>query len=185
MNKIITTIIILCIFYTSGSINSQYITSLKLNDIETDTVIKKYKEVKSPEFAGFLSLIVPGAALGHVYNEQPVKFAVHLGISFVCVFGFFSGFPISPGGRSSGSGTVSFMMVLSGIAFIVNWVWSVADAVSSAQEINRLATEKEKHSGINKKARLQKYRTSKSDKIKFGIGLDKYKNMNFQTVIYF
>jgi len=173
MRKSITALIILSIFYTSGNINSQYLTSLKLYDSKTDTILQKYKEVKSPELAGFLSLIVPGIGIGQVYNGQTAKSVIHLGISGLCVIGFMLGYfsPISPGGHTEGNesaGTV--FMIISGSVFLINWVWSVADAVNSAKEINKLAAEKEKHTGI-------------LNNLRFGISIDKNRNLNLKFAL--
>ena len=80
------------------------------------------------------------------------------------------GIPFNPGGSSPGSETVSLMMILSVSVYMVNWVWSIADAVSSANEINRLAAEKEKHTGI-------------LNKLRFGISIDKNRKFNLKFAI--
>jgi TM2 domain-containing membrane protein YozV len=175
MRKSITALIILSIFYTSGNINSQHLTSLKLNDSKTDTVLHKSTQVKSPELAGFLSLIVPGVGIGQVYNGQTIKSVIHLGISGACVLVFMLGYFGNALARSESSGKESsgiLLMIIPGSVFLINWVWSVADAVNSAKEINRLAAEKEIHSGILNRLRLGlSVDKDKSFNIKFTIGL--------------
>ena len=174
MNKLIISIIILVTFYTSENLYSQYLKSLKLNDSKTDTVLQKYKEVKSPELAGFLSLIVPGIGIGQIYNGQTAKSVIHLGISGLCVLGFMYGYVGNAlaSSESSGNGSAGILlMIIPGSVFLINWVWSVADAVNSAKEINRLAAESEKHSGILNKLRFG-LTTDKANKLNLKFSLD-------------
>ena len=173
MNKLIISIIILVNFYTSGNLYSQYLTSLKLNDSKTDTVLLKNKQVKSPELAGFLSLIVPGVGIGQVYNGQTIKSVIHLGISGACVLFFMFGYFGNALARSESPNKVSsgiVLMIIPGTVFLINWIWSVADAVNSAKEINRLASEKEKHTGI-------------LNKLRFGISIDENRKFNLKFAI--
>jgi len=174
MRKFISALIILVIFYTSGNINSQYLTSLKLNGSKTDTVLQKYKEIKSPELAGFLSLIVPGFGIGQIYNGQPEKALIHTSItviSFIIAAISLGGISFNVGGSTSHdkSWGVAPFLISFGV-FTVNWIWSVVDAVISAND-------------INKKARLKKYRAQKNHEINFRIGLGK--NFRIKAASYF
>ena len=74
--------------------------------------------------------------------------------------------------ESSGNGSAGILlMIIPGSVFLINWVWSVADAVNSAKEINRLAAESEKHSGILNKLRFG-LTTDKANKLNLKFSLD-------------
>jgi TM2 domain-containing membrane protein YozV len=174
MKKIIA--LILAISFISA-INAQY---LKLNeDKSSSKLYQNYEEenVKEPVIAGELSFIVPGFAIGQMYNGQPGKAFIHIGVtagSFFLFLAGVSGIHFNVGGNTvedENQSPLGPMLVIASVAlFTGNWVWSVVDAVVSAND-------------INKKARLKKYRTLKNNDIKFGIGLDK--NLRFKAVVNF
>lgn len=77
----------------------------------------------SPFLAGMLSFIIPGAALGQLYNKQYVNFAIRFGISTACVLGILiTGLPVS---ESNGNNAFVPLSLL----FAANWITSVIDAV--------------------------------------------------------
>ena len=164
MNRLVITIIILIIFNTSGNINSQYLTSLKLNESKALSssihLTNDEKNVKDPVIAGELSFIVPGFGIGQIYNGQPEKALIHTSItvtSFIIAAISLGGISFSLGGSTSRdkSWGVAPFLISFGV-FTVNWIWSVVDAVISAND-------------INKKARLKKYRAQKNMRLISGL----------------
>ena len=120
---------------------------------------------KSPFAAGFLSFILPGLGAGQLYNEQNGKFIRHIGISsglvvFTILAFEFDWMQIDFGGSHENQG---IFFTVAGL-YIANWVWSIVDAVSSANN-------------INKHVMLQKYRSESTDKIRFGFLLEKNKKL--------
>ena len=68
-------------------------------------------------------------------------------------------------------GSSSYVILLSSaILFMGNWVWSIIDAANSADEINRQAANKKRHSDI-------------LNKLKFGLILNKNKQLNLKFAI--
>jgi hypothetical protein len=178
MKKIIA--LILAVIFISA-INAQYLKSLRLNDGKTSPLTfyqnDDEKNVKDPVIAGELSFIVPGFGFGQIYNGQPEKATIHVGVTVGCILLFLagaSGIHFNVGGNTvedENQSPLGPLVVITSIAaFAGNWVWSVVDAVISAND-------------INKKARLQKYRTQKNNKIYFGIRLDR--NLRFKAALYF
>ncbi len=103
-----------------------------------------------------------------MYNEQNGKFARHAGISAgLIVFTYLAleshWIHISFGG---GSENLEILYVACGL-YIGNWIWSVADAIISANNINR-------------KAEFKKHHSTDLDKLKFGFTIDKNKNLNLK-----
>ena len=76
---------------------------------------------KSPLLAGTLSFIVPGAALGQLYNGQYVNFGVRLGISGIVVLGF-----ALSGGLSFERGNDAIIPLA--LLYAANWITSIIDA---------------------------------------------------------
>jgi len=176
MKKLIGVIIIL-IFLSQTHVKGQYYNKLKLKGNKSSSlVLKKNSDIspKEPVLAGFFSFIIPGFAIGQFYNEQPIKGLIHTSItitSLVVALISLSGISFSVGGSTSNDkswGAVPFLISF-GI-FTVNWIWSVVDAVISAND-------------INKRARLKKYRTQKKHEINFRIGLDN--NFRFKAALHF
>ena len=175
--KTIIGIIIILIILSQTVVKSQYSSELKLKENNSSSlVLIKNPDIspKEPVLAGFFSFIIPGFGIGQVYNGQPVKALIHTSItvaSLVIAAISLSGISFSVGGSTSNDkswGAVPFLISFG--VFTVNWIWSVVDAVISAND-------------INKKARLKKYRTQKNHELNFRIGLDK--NFRFKTALYF
>ena len=128
---------------------------------------KKQLTEKSPMLAGTLSFIVPGFALGQLYNGQTSKFFAHSLISFgtitalILSSGKLIQIDITGGGGGKGVGLFLALVFI----YTANWVWSTVDAVNSAHD-------------INKKVMLQKYRSDILNKFGFGLSYDKNKNLN-------
>ncbi|MGA2668068.1 MAG: hypothetical protein ABSF32_04020 [Ignavibacteria bacterium] len=114
---------------------------------------------KSPFLAGSLSFILPGLAAGQLYNEQYGKFLLHLGISGLCFFLFTRSFGF---GGDAGS-TVSLLCFA---GYLFNWVFTIVDAVASANRINDEIVK-------------QKQRTVLK-KFNIGFGLNRDKQFNFK-----
>ncbi len=176
-----TVLIAAIIIFTVNSASAQFLSTAKTEKINysvTDSSLKKEKLTeKSPLLAGTFSLLVPGFALGQLYNGETNKFLTHTIISASCITAFFisawflGGIP--PDGKPKGWANVSgFMVLLSMITYAGNYVISVADAVVSAVK-------------INEKVRLQKNRTQKFNNLYFGFGLERNNKLNLKTVIYF
>lgn len=181
MNRINILLIVIALCFASGITNAQYLKELKMKESSSisNNTLCEYQSVdeKYPVYAGVVSFILPGLALGQLYNEQPKKFAVHISITGACVLVAALGianfqFNVG-GGPTQGNPTIGpLLFLISAGVFTGNWIWSVFDAVISANN-------------VNKKVRLQKNRTNKIDNIRFGFGLDRNKNLNLRTIIYF
>lgn len=179
MKKLIVLLLAVSFTYT---VNAQYLKSLKLNDEKTSSLTlyqnDEEENVKEPVIAGELSFIVPGFAIGQMYNGQPGKAFIHIGVTAGSFFLFLagaSGIHFNVGGNTAedeNQSTLGPILVITSIAvFTGNWIWSVVEAVISANY-------------INKKARLlKKYRAQKNHEINFGIGLDR--NLRFKAALYF
>ena len=157
--KTIIGIIIILIILSQTVVKSQYSSELKLKENNSSSlVLIKNPDIspKEPLLAGFFSFIIPGFGIGQIYNGQPVKALIHTSItvaSLVIAAISLSGISFSVGGSTSNDkswGAVPFLISFG--VFTVNWIWSVVDAVITAND-------------INKKARLQKYPTQKNHTI--------------------
>lgn len=162
MNLINRLILLIIIFSITSSIcQAQNSSELKLknqNNFIIDTTKRKIKlEERSPLLAGTLSFIVPGLALGQIYNEDYGKFGIHAGISagiflFTIIAGqsgwieapFYSGEGTPK--ESKGQGLLAICV----IAYLGNWLWSTIDAIHSAAMYNREIKQQRK-SGFNNK----------------------------------
>lgn len=82
-------------------------------------------ENKSLLFAGTLSFIVPGMALGQFYKEEFVNGGIRLGISILCIIWFSE----SPTFDVGGGGDATQKLIATGI-YVVNWIASIIDAAS-------------------------------------------------------
>ena len=82
-------------------------------------------ENKSLLFAGTLSFIVPGMALGQFYKEEFVNGGIRLGISILCIIWFSE----SPTFDVGGGGDATQKLIAAGI-YAVNWIASIIDAAS-------------------------------------------------------
>lgn len=80
----------------------------------------------NPGLAGFLSLIVPGAALGQFYKEEFVNGGIRVGISVLCIVWFFA----SPNFDMGGGGNPTQKLIATSI-YVVNWIASIIDAAST------------------------------------------------------
>ena len=78
---------------------------------------------KSLLFAGALSFIVPGAALGQFYKEEFINGGIRLGISVLCIIWFSE----SPTFDVGGGGDATQKLIATGI-YVVNWIASIVDA---------------------------------------------------------
>ncbi len=86
-------------------------------------------ENKSLLFAGTLSFIVPGAALGQFYKEEFINGGIRLGISILCIIWFSE----SPTFDVGGGGDATQKLMAAGI-YVVNWIASIIDAASSVKK---------------------------------------------------
>jgi TM2 domain-containing membrane protein YozV len=172
-NSLFVLFFLFLILFTSSSAFPQplNVNKLKLNyknSFFTDTT-KTVLTEKNPLLAGTLSFIVPGVGLGQIYNGQEEKFHIHSLISLGCWFLFFAS-----GGNFNefalwGPDGINFGFGLALLAYAGNWVWSVVDAIVSAND-------------INKQVKLQKYRSNTFGKIKFGLIVNERKQINIKFV---
>ena len=77
----------------------------------------------SPFMAGALSFVIPGAALGQLYNGQYLNFGIRLGITGIVVLGL----ALSGGVASDTKGNDAIVPLV--ILFAANWISSIIDAV--------------------------------------------------------
>lgn len=142
---------------------SEHSANLKLK--ETSLIFADSQKVnlteKSPLLAGTLSFIVPGLALGQFYNRQILKGMLHVAISGLGIALFFSGFDMGGGHDYATMTTLGFLLYLG------NWIYTTFEAVAAAEK-------------INKQIKLQKYRSDVMDKLKFGITINKNKQLNLK-----
>ena len=134
-----------------------------VNCFLSDTAMIKFHH-KNPFLAGSLSFILPGLAAGQFYNEEYLKFAVHAGISGICFLLFMHNFDVG----GSGNGTVSG---LSFIAYTFNWVFTIVDAVASANRINDEIEKQRKGSTLNRFNMGLTLDKDKRVRIKFSLGI--------------
>lgn len=112
------------------------------NVLLIDSSSNRVIEEKSPALAGFLSFIVPGVALGQLYNGQYLNTGIRIMVSLISVIWFFnSAHLIDTGGGREGAWQpfVAFSI------FTANWLSSVVDAVISANSINKHIRSKNKY----------------------------------------
>ena len=169
MSKLIIGIVILSAFLVQINVKSQYLNELKLKENKSVSIMmkKNYDYLpKKPVVSGLLSFIVPGFGFGQLYNEQPIKCLIHSAISIPCIILAVVSLPhtnIVEPGTGNGPFLISFSV------FTVNWIWSIVDAVISANN-------------INKQVKLQNYRSDAMNRIKFGLNVDKNKKLNLKFV---
>jgi TM2 domain-containing membrane protein YozV len=106
--------------------DNTYHFTLKHNSDSTKYIKTDYQ---NPVTAGVLSLAVPGLALGQFYNGQRVKAFVHVGISIGAAL-------IAGLVRLNGSPDLGGFFI-GGLVFLVNWTWTVCDAILSATIVNQ------------------------------------------------
>jgi hypothetical protein len=172
MNSAKLFLILTLIFFLHIESNSQHLSSLKLNHtggfLADSSKSLQYHSSTNAFLAGVLSLIGPGFALGQIYNNDWPQFCFHITISSACLAGLYISLNYFLNGSfSAGNG------VLLGTAFIytANWVWSVIDAASTADKIDRQKL-KTKHPGIMNRLRFGiLYDQNKNLKLKFAIRL--------------
>lgn len=131
--------LIVVLFINIATLQSQINISIKKNIFsekvdnyfikDTSYAIEKNK---SPLLAGSLSFIVPGAALGQLYNQQYVNFGIRVGISVLTAIWFFA----SPPFNIAGDGNSSNQKLGALAIYSINWIASVFDAVISANNYN-------------------------------------------------
>ena len=96
------------------------------------------------------------------------KFSSHLCISVACLTGVLISAVVALHEEDVSAGSPSHVILLSSaILFMGNWVWSIVDAANSADNINRQAANKKRHSDI-------------LNKLKFGLTLNKNKQLNLK-----
>lgn len=93
--------------------------SKPVDSISKSSIVKN----KSPLLAGTLSFIVPGAALGQLYNGQYVNFGIRFGISAISIIG------IAVTGIPFGNGQLNDAFIPLVILLSANWISSIFDAV--------------------------------------------------------
>ena len=86
-------------------------------------------ENKSLLFAGALSFVVPGMALGQFYKEEFINGGIRLGISILCIIWFSE----SPTFDVGGGGDATQKLIAAGI-YAVNWIASIIDASSNGKK---------------------------------------------------
>ncbi len=96
---------------------------MELSQSKVITLKSSIAKNNSPFLAGTLSFIVPGAALGQLYNKQYLNFGIRLGISAIVVLGIaLTGVPYSDGKGNDA-------LIPLAILFVTNWISSIIDAV--------------------------------------------------------
>jgi hypothetical protein len=179
MKKIKILLMAVIFISTSSFTYAQYLKELKVKDthsIFNDAITaKQYTSEKSPLLAGSLSFIVPGLALGQIYNNVPSKIFRHLIISIgsftlLMIAGEFGWFRLDIAcGANNHDTWIPYSL---GLIYLGNWIWSVVDAVITANN-------------INKKVRIKNNRTFKTDNILFGIGLSRNNKPDFNISVCF
>lgn len=146
------TILILLLFPV-GTINAQLINKkefrlkdtkpgiIELNKNYDLTSKTSVTENKSLLFAGTLSFIVPGMALGQFYKEEFINGGIRLGISGICL----SWFLLSPSFSITGDGPSSNQKIYAMTLFAANWIASVIDAFIPSRKSEK-KTRKQYHS---------------------------------------
>ena len=106
-------------FRLKGSKPDIFKLSKTTNPISKNSIAKN----NSPLLAGTLSFIVPGAALGQLYNEQYLNFGIRVGISAITIIGI-----ALTGGIPHSDGKDNDALVPLAILFVANWISSIIDA---------------------------------------------------------
>ena len=172
MNKLKLILFTLLFCFSCSFCNAQYLSELKVKRNIQDTVksIQTLTE-KSLFLAGTFSFVVPGFALGQIYNGQLNKFIIHAGISAGCILLTYLGFEfefIKVGINKKGKNEGLFVSVF--LLYLGNWIWSIVDAVNSAGEINKTIRHQKNHSHI-------------FDKMNFGLTVNKNKRLNLKFAL--
>ncbi len=156
MNKLKILFIILVISHVAGLTNAQYLSDQKLKEycstFNNTFNLQQSAEEKYPIYAGVASFILPGFALGQLYNEQSWKFGRHIAITGGCLLIGALGVAnlrISMGGAPTDNTTADWLLGISAVIFAGNWIWSIVDAVVSAVDINK-QIERQRKTGYNK-----------------------------------
>lgn len=105
--------------------------SLKISSQKVTVSSNGRTSYKSPWLFFGLSFIVPGAALGQLYNEQYLNFGIRLGISAITMAILL--LENRPCGECNGYGA-SFTPLL---IFVANWITSFIEAPISSASINK------------------------------------------------
>jgi len=132
-----------------------FLLTLSSHDITAQIKPKEYKitnsihfsqkdlkyEDKNPFQAGIASFIVPGLALGQLYNGRYDKFAIHIGIS-AGIVGItsilLSEYPVNLDMEGNRRGDVGMTIFLSAaLLYLGNWIYSIVDSVVTANNINK------------------------------------------------
>jgi hypothetical protein len=126
---------ILLLFFFSFNSNAQLISKkefrlkdskpslIELNKNYDLTSKSSIAKNNSPFLAGSLSFIVPGAALGQLYNGQYLNFGIRLGISAISFIGIAA--IVLPVGEGNGNDVFVPLAIL----YVANWITSIVDAV--------------------------------------------------------
>ena len=163
---------ILAFYVSSGITKAQYLNELKLNKdpVTLNDTGKTILAPKSPFLAGTLSFIIPGLSLGQIYNNVPSKVIRHLSISIgsftlLILAGELKWYRMDIAcGANNHDTWIPFTLAF---IYLGNWVWSFADAVITANEINR-------------QIKLQKNRSDILNRIKLGFGVNRNKQLNLK-----
>lgn len=137
-------VVLLLLLLIAGTSNSQLINKkeFRLKNSKTGLIeLSQNKELysqnfvpkkKSLLFAGGLSFVIPGAALGQFYKEEFINGGIRLGISVLCIICFF----VSPGIDLGGGGDGTEKIIATGI-YAVNWLASVVDALMPSNDYSK------------------------------------------------
>ena len=175
MRPVILLIVFTLFFFLNGENNAQYVSSLKLNHtgnfLTDSSKSPQYHSGKNAFLAGTLSFIGPGFALGQIYNNDWPQFFFHITISSACIVGAIVSFGHVFESPSENINAGYGLLLGATLIYTANWVWSVIDAASTADKIDRQKL-KTKHPGIMNRLRFGiLYDQNKNLKLKFAIGL--------------
>ena len=92
--------------------------SKSIDPVSKSSIAKNY----SPFLAGALSFIVPGAALGQLYNKQYLNFGIRVGISTLSIVWMLASYKDCNECTYFGSSPAPLAI------FLLNWVTSIFDA---------------------------------------------------------
>jgi len=110
----------------SGNNGFEKMTTLGfLNDSTTDT--NERYTLKDSFRSGLYSFILPGLALGQLYNEDYLNWGIRLGISAAC---FGVTYALIDTKKAPGVIAVSLLI------YSINWVSSIFEASATAKKIN-------------------------------------------------
>lgn len=91
--------------------------------------------LKDPFLAGFYSFIVPGFAIGQLYNKDYLNWGIRFGVSATCL-----GVSYALLDSKKAPGIVAVCLLV----YSINWVSSIFNASDRANEINSLKKYKRK-----------------------------------------